>query len=141
MSQLQASVRWVQKMQFVGTAGSNHGIVLDAAAEHGGSGTGTKPMELLLVAVAGCSGMDLASLFAKMRVEHNGFEMNVTAERAEEHPMVLTAVNIEYVVYGPNVDEAKVRRAVELSQDKYCGVSAMLRKSCPVNYTIRIVPA
>jgi putative redox protein len=83
--------------------------------------------------------MDLASLFTKMRVEHTGFEMNVTAERAADHPKVLTSVNIEYVVFGPNVDEAKVRRAVELSQEKYCGVSAMLRKSCLVNYSVRVV--
>lgn len=136
---LEANVRWVQKMQFVATAGSSHAIVLDTTADHGGANTGTKPMELVLVALAGCTGMDVVALLRKMRVNFTGLELNIRAERAADHPMVYTRIDLEYLVTGPNLEEEKIRRAIELSQEKYCSVSAMLRKACPVNYTWRLV--
>jgi putative redox protein len=82
--------------------------------------------------------MDVVPLFSKMRVEFTGFEVNVRADRSEEHPKVLTRIELEYVVWGPAVDEEKVKRAAELSQEKYCSVSAMLRKSCPVVWSVRV---
>ncbi|MEO0079641.1 MAG: OsmC family protein [candidate division WOR-3 bacterium] len=136
---LEANVRWVQKLQFVATAGSGHGLVLDTTPDHGGTDTGTTPMELVLVALAGCTGMDVVALLRKMRVNFTGLELNIRAERAAEHPMVYTKIDLEYLVAGPNLDEEKIRRAIELSQEKYCSVSAMLRKACPVNYTWRVV--
>jgi len=139
--QMQASLRWVQGMQFVVTAGSGHAVVLDTTPDHGGTNTGTKPMELLLDAIAGCTAMDVVPLLAKMRVAFTGLEINVKADRAEEHPRVLTRIELEYVVFGPDVDADKVKKAIELSQEKYCSVSAMLRQACPVSYAWRIVAA
>lgn len=136
--QMHATLRWVQGMQFVATAGSGHGIVLDTGADHGGTNTGTRPMELLLDGLAGCTAMDVVSILRKMRVEFQGFVINVNAERADEHPKVFTRIQLEYVVSGENIDEAKVRQAVELSQSKYCSVSAMLKRACPVEWTVRI---
>jgi len=136
---LEANVRWVQKMQFVGTAGSSHSVVLDTTPDHGGTDTGTKPMELLLVALGGCTGMDVVSLLTKMRVNFTGLELRVRAERSPTHPMVYTKIDLEYIITGPAVDEEMVKRAIELSQEKYCSVSAMLRQSCPVNYSWQIV--
>jgi putative redox protein len=135
----EATVRWAGKMTFVGKAGSNHLVPMDSGPEFGGESSATKPMELLLIGLGGCTGMDIVSLFQKMRVDFSGIEMNITADRAEEHPNVYTKIDLEYVIYGRGIDEEKVKRAIDLSQEKYCSVSAMLRKSCPVNYTWRIV--
>jgi len=88
--------------------------------------------------LGGCTGMDIVSLLKKMRVDFSGIEMNITADRAEEHPNVYTKIDLEYVIYGRGIDGEKVKRAIDLSQEKYCSVSAMLRKSYPVNYTWRI---
>jgi putative redox protein len=135
----EATVRWAGRMTFIGKAGTNHLVPMDTTPDFGGDSSATKPLELLLLALGGCTGMDIASLFKKMRVDFSGIEMNLTAERAEEHPNVYTKIDLEYVIYGRGIDEEKVKRAVELSQEKYCSVSAMLRKSCPVNYTWRVV--
>jgi len=135
----EATVRWAGRMTFIGKAGTNHLVPMDTTPDFGGDSSATKPLELLLIGLGGCTGMDIASLFKKMRVDFSGIEMNLTAERSEEHPNVYTKIDLEYVIYGRGIDEEKVKRAVELSQEKYCSVSAMLKKSCPVNYTWRIV--
>jgi putative redox protein len=125
-------------MQFIGKAGSNHLVPMDAAPDSGGEGSATRPLELLLVSLGGCTGMDVVSLLRKMRVEFAGIELNITAEKSEGHPSVYTRIDVEYVVTGRDVDEEKLKRAIELSQEKYCSVSAMLREACPVNFTWRI---
>jgi putative redox protein len=135
----EATIRWAGKMAFIGKAGSNHLVPMDTVPEFGGDRSATKPIELLLIGLGGCTGMDIVSLLKKMRQDFSGIEMNITADRAEEHPNVYTRIDLEYIIYGTSLDEEKVKRAVELSQEKYCSVSAMLRKSCPVNYTWRIV--
>jgi putative redox protein len=135
----EATVRWAGRMTFIGKAGSNHLVPMDSGPEFGGDSSATKPLELLLIALGGCTGMDIVSLFKKMRVDFSGIEMNIISERSEEHPKVYTKIDLEYVIYGRGIDEEKVKRAVELSQEKYCSVSAMLRKSCPINYTWRVV--
>jgi putative redox protein len=137
----EATVRWAGKMTFIGKAGSNHVVPMDSGPEFGGDSSATKPMELLLVGLGGCTGMDIVSLLDKMRVDFTGVEMNIRADRSEEHPQVYTKIDMEYVVTGRGINAEKVKRAVELSQEKYCSVSVMLRKSCPVNYTYRIVEA
>jgi putative redox protein len=135
----EATVRWAGKMTFLGKAGTNHLVPMDTGPDFGGDSSATKPLELLLIGLGGCTGMDIVSLLKKMRVDFTGIEMNLTADRSEEHPNVYTKIDLEYVIYGRGIDEEKVKRAIELSQEKYCSVSAMLKKSCPVNYTWRIV--
>jgi len=135
----EAIVRWAGKMTFIGKAGTNHLVPMDTTPDFGGESAATKPMELLLLGLGGCTGMDVVSLLNKMRVDFTAMEMSITADRAEEHPTVYTRIDIEYIITGHAIDAEKVKRAVELSQEKYCSVSAMLRKSCPVNYTWRIV--
>lgn len=137
----EAIVRWTGRMTFVGRAGSNHLVPMDSGPDFGGDGSATKPLELLLLGLGGCTGMDVVSLLHKMRVPFTDLELNITADRAEEHPAVYRKIDIEYIVTGHGLDEEKVRRAVELSQEKYCSVSAMLKKACPVNYSIRCVEA
>jgi len=138
--QHQANVRWAGRMTFVGRAGTNHLVPMDTSSEFGGDSSATKPLELLLIALGGCTGMDLVPLLEKMRVRIDSVEVNVVAERAEEHPKVYTNIGLEYVFSGKDLDEGKLRRAVELSQEKYCSVSAMLKQSCPVTWRIRVQP-
>ena len=135
----EANIRWAGRMTFFGKAGTNHLVPMDTTPEFDGDGSATKPLELLLIALGGCTGMDIVPLFKKMRQDVTAVELNVTAERSEEHPKVYTRIDLEYVVTGKALEEEKVKRAIELSQEKYCSVSAMLRKACRVNYTIRII--
>jgi putative redox protein len=128
-------------MTFIGKAGTNHLVPMDTSPEFDGDSSATKPLELLLIALGGCTGMDIVPLFKKMRQDVTAVELNITAERSEEHPRVYTRIDLEYVVTGKALEEEKVKRAIELSQEKYCSVSAILKKSCPVNYAVRLVQA
>lgn len=139
--QLTADIRWAGRMTFIGKAGSNHLVPMDTTADFEGDSSATKPLELVLIALGGCTGMDVVPLLKKMRQDVTGVTLNITAERSEEHPRVFTSIAIEYVVTGRGIEEEKVKRAVELSQEKYCSVSAMLKKSCPISYRWRIVEA
>ena len=135
----EANVRWAGRMTFIGKAGTNHLVPMDTTPEFDGDSSATKPLELLLIALGGCTGMDIVPLFKKMRQDVTTVELNISAERSEDHPRVYTKIDIEYVVTGKALEDDKVKRAIELSQEKYCSVSAMLEKACPLNYTIRIV--
>ncbi|MER3469242.1 MAG: osmotically inducible protein OsmC [Thermoflexus sp.] len=101
---------------------------MDAAPDVGGTDQGPRPMELVLVALAGCTAMDVLSILRKKRQPLEGFAMEVRGERAAEHPRVYTEIDVLYVVKG-SVDPQAVVRAIELSATKYCSVSAMLRKT------------
>ncbi len=113
-----------------------HHLRLDTGAEGGGQGLGPRPKPLLLVAAAGCTGMDIASLLKKMRVEVAGFGMEVEGDLTEDHPKTYSAIRLVYTFRGKDLDRAKIEKAVELSQDRYCGVSALLRKAIPFSYRI-----
>jgi len=113
-------------MAFEGHTPSGHTLTLDASPEHGGAGNGASPMELLLVALAGCTGMDVISLLRKMRQDVTAYEVRVHSVQADEHPRIYTSVDVEHIVTGQGLDESKVHRAVELSSTRYCPVSATL---------------
>jgi len=134
------SVKFVDGMTFIGKGESNHWVVMDGAESVGGTDAGTRPMELVLIALGGCTGMDVVSILRKKKVKFDKFEMKITGERANEHPKVYTKVNIEYLIYGKDIREKDVEQAIELSQTKYCSVSAILKKSgAEVNYTYKII--
>lgn len=128
-------------MQFAAEAGSGHTVMLDAAEHAGGSGAGFIPMEMLLVGLAGCTGMDVISVLRKKRQQVTGYEVQVRGERAEDHPMVFTDITVEHIVTGHNVSPEAVARAIELSETKYCGAGAMLGKTAKLIHTFRIVEA
>ncbi|MDH7515599.1 MAG: OsmC family protein [Bacteroidota bacterium] len=125
---------------FSGKTDSGHWLTMDGPVEFGGRNAGIRPKELLLLAVAGCTGSDVASILAKKRVRLDGFEIHVTAEETEEHPKVFRSLHIEYVFYGKDIDSRAVERAIELSQTTYCGVSAMLRKAMEITHSYHLVP-
>lgn len=136
---MKGTVKWVEGMAFDATTDSQHTIRLDAAAETGGQDQGPRPLEMLLVSLGGCTGMDVISILKKMRQDVTGYEVNLDGERATEHPKVFTSIVVEHVVRGRNLSEDAVRKAVELSAQKYCSVGAMLGKSAKLEHTYRIV--
>lgn len=136
---MQASVNWDHGLTFAGTADSGFEVPLGGAASVGGDDDGFRPLELMLVSLAGCTGMDVISILQKKRQEITGFRVNVDAERAEEHPKVFTAITVHYEVRGHNVDSNAVERAIELSETRYCPAQAMLVKSVPIEHKYTIV--
>ena len=141
MATKKAFVRHIKGVTFAGKADSNHWVVMDGPEEFGGSNAGTRPKELLLIALGGCTGSDVASILAKKRAPVRAFELNLTANTRTEHPQVFTDIHIEYVIYGDGVKQDDVQRAVELSSTTYCAVSAMLKATVPITHSIRIEPA
>jgi len=135
---MQAFIKHLQGITFAGKANSNHWVMMDGSSKFGGSDAASGPMELILIALGGCTGSDVASILEKKRVKLDGFEMNISADRAQEYPKVFTKIHIEYVFYGDNIKTKDVERAIELSQEKYCSVSAMLKKSADVTYSYQI---
>lgn len=138
---LTARSRLTEGMQFSAEAGSGHAVLLDAAEHAGGHGSGFVPMEMLLIGLAGCTGMDVISILRKKRQQVTGYEVRVSGERAEEYPMVFTDISVEHIVTGHTVSEEAVARAIELSATKYCGAGAMLGKTAKLIHTFQIVEA
>ncbi|MDR6121385.1 putative redox protein [Bacillus sp. SLBN-46] len=132
---MELTVKWDEKMAFSGTTPSGHEIKMDAAPEVGGENTGARPTELLLHAVAGCTGIDIISILHKMRLEPSSFQMDVKGERADDHPKKFTTINIHYALEG-DLPEEKVVRAIQLSKDKYCSVSHSLSAEISASYSI-----
>ncbi|WP_200809535.1 OsmC family protein [Virgibacillus dakarensis] len=132
---MEFSVRWDGKMAFSSITPSGHDIKMDAAEEVGGENSGARPTELLLNAVAGCTGIDIISIVQKMRLQPTRFEMNVKGLRAEDHPKRFTTIHIHYVLEG-NLPEDKVVRAIQLSKNKYCSVAHSLSAEITVSYSI-----
>ena len=117
---------------------SNHWITMDGPEKLGGSDAGVRPKELVLMALAGCTGSDVVSILKRKRVNLTDFEINIAAQQSDEHPKVFTHIDLEYVFYGQGIKEKDVERAIELSTETYCGVSAMLKKAMTINHTFRI---
>lgn len=128
---------WSGKMKF-DTEVNGHHIILDAAEDVGGENAGPRPKALMLSALAGCTGMDVVSILKKMKIEPEYFNIRTEAELTEEHPKVYSKVHIIYEFRGKDLEMEKLKKAVELSQEKYCGVSAMYKKVMELTYEITI---
>jgi putative redox protein len=128
-------------MRFEVEAGSGHHVTLDAAEHDGGHNEGFRPMELLLVGLAGCTGMDVISIMRKKRQDVTAYEVHITGVRAEEHPMVFVEITVEHIVTGHHIQPEAVARAIELSEGRYCGAGAMLGKVAHLTHSYRIVEA
>jgi putative redox protein len=126
-------------MAFRAITETGHEVVMDAAPEVGGTDTGPRPMELLLVGLGGCTGMDVISMLRKMRQDVTAYEVHVSGERATEHPKVYTSIRVEHVVRGRAVNPESVRRAVELSATHYCSAAAMLGRVADIDETYRVI--
>lgn len=121
-------VTWKRGMAFDASL-DGFNFVIDAAPEHGGEGQGVKPKGLVLTSLAGCTAMDVISILQKMRQDVSAFSVTADGVLADTHPMRYTSITLRYTITGEGLDLEKVKRAVDLSQERYCGVYATLRPS------------
>jgi putative redox protein len=136
---LDASVDLLEGMAFRATTGTGHQIVMDAAPDVGGGDTGPRPMEMLLVGLGGCTGIDVISILRKMRQDVSGYQIRLHGERATDHPKVFTSITVEHVVRGRGLSPDAVKRAVELSATRYCSAAAMLGRVARIDETYRTI--
>ncbi|MGQ9618413.1 MAG: OsmC family protein [Candidatus Aminicenantia bacterium] len=136
---LNATVKMVEGLQLIGYASSGHGVILDANKEIDGQDKGPRPMELALIALGGCTAMDVISIMKKKKQDLRGFEIKIIGKRAEEHPKVYTDIKLHYIFKGKNLSEEACKRSIELSHGKYCSLGAMLSKSAKIEYTWEII--
>ena len=133
----QAKVRWVENLMFAATSPSGHTISIDGD-EPMGTDQAVHPGELLLLALGGCTGMDVISLLRKMRQEVDSFEVLLDGEQREEHPKAWTKMVLKYVVTGRNIEEAKLEKAINLSHERYCQAVATLKQSVDIEFSWEI---
>jgi putative redox protein len=139
MATVKAKLTYTNGLQFVGQADSGHAIVLDSDPGVGGRNTGMRPMELLAVGLGGCTGMDVASILRKKKEKLTGLEINVEGKKAEEHPQKYTDLHIDFILKGRNLSEEAVKKAIQLSMDKYCSVKAALEGTASISFNYRII--
>ncbi len=135
---MKATVQHVKDMTLIGKGSSGHWIAMDAAEKVGGADSATRPLELLLIGLGGCTSMDVVSILQKKRVPVTDFWVDFDATQADDHPRVFTNITMTYHVKGTGVKKADVERAVDLSKEKYCSVQAMLRKATSITTEIVI---
>ncbi len=125
-------------MTFVGETADGHKIVMDGAPESGGRNLGTRPMETLLLGMGGCTAYDVVSILQKSRQDIQECTMNMTANRAEDHPRVFTDIHIHFIITGKGLSDKQVEKAINLSAEKYCSASIMLGKTAKITHDFEI---
>lgn len=128
-------------MRFDVETGSGHHVILDAAEHNGGQNTGPQPMEMLLVGLAACAGMDIIAILRKKRQNITAYEIRIHGERREEYPRVFVEITVEHTLTGYGVRPEAVERAIQLTEERYCGASAILSKTATLTHTFRIIEA
>lgn len=129
---VQAQLKWIDNMQFIARAGDGPAVVIDNPESKGGA----SPMQLVLIGIAGCTAVDVISIMQKKRANVNDFQVNITGERAEEHPRRYTNIRIEFVLSGKGIKPNAVEQAIQLSETKYCSAIASLNASVESSYRI-----
>ena len=135
---MQVRIKWLEKRVFEAETGSGHILTMDGPPEHGGSNLAARPMEMILVGLGGCSAFDVVEILQKSRQIVKDCQIVIDAERADDIPSVFTRIHMHLIVIGDGLNEKQVKRAVELSVDKYCSVAKMLRSDVEINYDYEI---
>jgi putative redox protein len=135
----EVTLKQVQGITFVAKGNSNHWVTMDGSTELGGNLAGSTPKELVLMALAGCTAMDVVPILKKKRAPLQKLEIQVQGTERDEHPRIFTKIHLEYIFYGDGLKTEDVERAIELSATKYCSVSAILSASAPISHSYRIV--
>ncbi|HKI88740.1 MAG TPA: OsmC family protein [Draconibacterium sp.] len=138
MAKQEIKVNWLENMAFKAEVGG-HELILDAAPEVGGENRGPRAKPLLMVALAGCTGMDVVSILKKMRIELDEFNVRIEGDISEEHPKQFTKMHVIYEFKGKDLPMDKLKKAVSLSEERYCGVSAMFKKAIELTSEIKIL--
>ncbi|MDB4598033.1 OsmC family protein [Candidatus Pseudothioglobus singularis] len=133
------SVNWVDGLLMVGKSDSGHTITMDGPPESGGENLGVRPMEMLLLGVAGCTMIDVVTTLKKMRQDLSHLKTKINAERATDHPKVFTDIHIQFILKGQDLDEKKVDKAITLSAEKYCSASIMLGETATITHDFEVV--
>ena len=133
------SVNWVDGLLMVGKSDSGHTITMDGPPESGGENLGVRPMEMLLLGVAGCTMIDVVTTLKKMRQDLSHLETKINAERATDHPKVFTDIHIHFIVKGKDLDAKKVDKAITLSAEKYCSASIMLGETATITHDFEVI--
>ena len=126
---MNARIKWIENVMFAAESSSGHAIVIDGSPESGGRNMGMRPMELMALSVGSCSSYDVVTILAKARQQISSCEADVTAERVDATPAVFKSIHLHFKLSGKNLSEKQVARAIELSADKYCSASIMLKSA------------
>ena len=140
MTSMKAQVSWVEGMMFTGESGSGHTIVLDGAPENGGRNAGIRPLELMLLGLAGCTAFDVVLILQRGREPVTNCVVEVDAERAPTDPKVFTVIHLQYRLSGQGLSPQKVERAIQLSKEKYCSASIMLGQVAQITHSWTVDP-
>jgi len=138
---MKARIKWAQGAMFIGESGSGHAVVMDGPEESGGRNLGVRPMEMLLLGMGGCTAFDVMHILKKSRQNVSDCVAELEAERADTDPKVFTKIHVHFIVTGSDLSDKHVKRAVELSAEKYCSASIMLSKSVDITHDYEIVAA
>lgn len=138
---MKVSLHRASGITFLAKGDSNHWVVLDSKKQFGGSEAASQPMEMMLMALGGCTAMDIESLINKMRTPAEEFQIEIDAARSAEHPRVFTEIHMTFIFKGADLNKQNIKKAVRLSQEKYCSVSATLSRSIDISYDIVFNPA
>ncbi len=133
------SVKWIDGLLMVGKSDSGHAIVMDGPPEIGGENLGVRPMEMLLLGMAGCTMIDVVSTLTKMREDVVDCQTQVSADRAEEYPKVFTNIHVHFILRGNQLNSSNVDKAIKLSAEKYCSASIMLGKTAVITHDFEII--
>lgn len=123
---MQATVKWVDGVMFLGESGSGHAVIMDGAPDQGGRNMGARPMEMILIGLGGCASFDVMTMLQKGRQAVSDCRVELTAERVDAVPAVFSKIHLNFLVAGTDLKDSQVKRAVELSAEKYCSASIML---------------
>jgi putative redox protein len=138
---MHAEITWDKNIQFTAATDSGHSIVMDGSPEAGGQNAGARPMEMLLIGMGGCTGIDVVMILKKSRVDLRSLKIKLDAERAERPPMVFTKIHVHFIVEGEGLKPELVERAIKLSAEKYCSASIMLGQTAEITHDFEIVAA
>jgi len=136
---MKARVKWVEDVQFLGESGTHHSIIMDGPEERGGQGIGMRPMELLLLGLGGCTSFDVVEMLKKSRQNILDCVVEINGERSESVPKIFTDIHVHFIITGKNIKESRVKRAIELSSEKYCSASLMLGKAANITHDYEII--
>ena len=136
---MKAEVSLIDGVSFAGVADSGHRIVMDGPPEFGGLNKGTRPMEMLLIGLGGCSAFDVLHILRKARLDVDDCRVELQAERAQNVPKVFTQIHMHFVISGKDIPEEKVKRAVELSAEKYCSAAIMFKQSTTITHDYELI--
>ena len=131
---MQARIKWVEGVSFLGQTESNHSVLMDGSPEAGGKNLGPRPMELVLIGTGGCAAFDVVHILKKSRQQITDCVAEIQAERAETDPKVFTKIHFHFIITGKQLKAEQVERAINLSAEKYCSASIMLGKTAHITH-------